>query len=120
MASNNDRVEKDLENLEKAERRVEQDEARLVEDQAKVREVLEELEKARHDHLVTIFVGKTEYQVESGPWIVAQLKVKVGIDPARVLAEITPHGLKDLADDAEITLHEGERFMTHARTGGSS
>jgi hypothetical protein len=119
VMSDND-IEKDLENLAKAERRVEQDEARLVKDKALEREALEELEKARRDHLVTIFVGKADYKVKPGPWIVAQLKIDLGIDPAKVLAEITPQGLKDLADDAEITLHEGERFMTHARKGGSS
>jgi hypothetical protein len=72
------------------------------------------------ERLITIIVDKEERRVRSGTWIVAQLKAALGIDPARVLAEITAHGLKDLADDSEITLHEGERFMTHARSGGSS
>lgn len=119
MADENEGAEKALENLEKAERQVERDEERLLEDQEKVREAVAELEETR-EHLVTIFLGKDEYKVRAGVWNVAQLKATLGVDPARVLAEITPDGLKDLEDTADITLHEGERFMTHARTGGSS
>lgn len=71
-------------------------------------------------HEITIIVDGTEYNVRPGQWVVAQLKAQLNIDPAKVLAEITPHGLKDLADDATIELHNKERFMTHARSGGSS
>jgi hypothetical protein len=112
-------VEKALENLEKAEHQVERDEEQLLNDQAKVGEAVEELEEAR-EHFITIIVDKKEREVRPGVWNVAQLKAFLGIDAARVLAEITPHGLKDLDDSSDITLHEGERFMTHARTGGSS
>jgi hypothetical protein len=72
------------------------------------------------DHLVTIIVDGVDHRVRSGEWIVRDLKTKLGIDQAKVLAEITPQGLKDLDDNAEIKLHEKEQFMTHARSGGSS
>lgn len=72
------------------------------------------------EHMITIVVDDHDHGVRPGAWIVRDLKAAVGVDPAKVLAEITPHGLKDLEDDAKIGLHEGERFMSHARSGGSS
>jgi hypothetical protein len=72
-----------------------------------------------HTEVTIIFDGK-DVKVRAGEWVVQDLKQALGVDPAKVLAEITPHGLKDLADDARIHLHDGERFMAHARSGGSS
>lgn len=77
-------------------------------------------DKEHHEHLVTIVVDDHPHKVRGGKWIVRELKAAVGVDPAKVLAEITPHGLKDLNDDATIEVHEGERFMSHARSGASS
>jgi hypothetical protein len=68
----------------------------------------------------TIIVDGDPHEVRRGKWVVSELKAALGIDPAKVLAQITPHGLKDLEDNAEIELHEREQFMTHARSGGSS
>ncbi len=73
-----------------------------------------------HHHLITIVVDGNDYQVRPGKWVVRDLKAQLGIDQAKVLAEITPQGLKDLDDNAEIEVHEKEQFMTHARSGGSS
>ena len=81
---------------------------------------LEEIKQAEHKHLITIIVDGNNRQVHSGKWIVRELKAAIGIDQVKVLAEITPHGLKDLDDDAEITPHEHEKFITHARSGGAS
>ena len=71
-------------------------------------------------HEVTIIVDDHKHRVRGGTWIVRELKAAVGVDPAKVLAKITPHGLEDLDDNARIEIHEGERFMSHARSGGSS
>ena len=71
-------------------------------------------------HLVQIFVNGDPHEVRPGRWLVARLKAKVGIDAALVLAEVTPDGLKDLADDEHIRVHAGEKFISHARSGGSS
>src|ERR1700719_2387822 len=109
----NNAEEKGLQDLRKAE----QDLQRAEEE---VREAEQELEEAHRDHDVTINVDGTDHRVRRGKWIVRELKVAVGVDPAKVLAEITPQGLKDLTDDQEIEVHQGERFMTHARSGGSS
>jgi hypothetical protein len=72
------------------------------------------------DHIVTIVVDDVKHRVREGKWIVRDLKAQVGVDAAKALAEITPHGLKELDDNATIEVHEGERFMSHARSGGSS
>lgn len=74
----------------------------------------------RPEHLITIIVDGQDRSVRPGVWLVSKLKAKLKIDPALVLAQITPQGLKDLADDQRIHLHEGEQFMTHGRSGGSS
>lgn len=74
----------------------------------------------KQHQVITIEVNGEPQEVRPGQWIVRDLKEKLGIDPAKVLAEITPHGLKDLDDGATIEVHEKERFMTHARSGGSS
>jgi hypothetical protein len=81
-------------------------------------------EKGGHEHspdrTVTIVVDDHKHLVRVGTWIVRDLKAAAGVDPAKVLAEITPHGLKDLNDDAKVEVHEGQRFMSHVRSGGSS
>ena len=69
---------------------------------------------------VTIVVDDVKYEVRPGQWLVRELKAATGVDPAKALAEITPHGLEDRDDDAKIGVHEKQRFMSHARTGGSS
>lgn len=71
-------------------------------------------------HLITIVLNGDDRQVRPGKWVVRDLKAYLEIDPAKVLAEITPSGLKDLDDGATIEVHEREKFMTHARTGGSA
>ena len=71
-------------------------------------------------HEVTIVVDDHKHTVHAGTWIVSALKAAVGVDPAKALAEIKPHGLVDLDDDAKTEVHEGERFMSHVRSGGAS
>jgi hypothetical protein len=67
-----------------------------------------------------ITVDNEPKKVREGDWVVSELKATVGVDPAKVLAEITPTGLIDLDDAAHIKVVDGERFMSHARKGGSS
>lgn len=71
-------------------------------------------------HQATIIVDDDKHEVRAGKWVVRDLKAEVGVDAAKVLAEITPHGLKDLDDGAKIEVHERQRFMSHVRSGGSS
>jgi hypothetical protein len=105
---------------EKALKDLERAEGDLKHAEEEVREAVEELESAKRDDLVTITVDGVDHRVRPGKWLVRDLKAKLGIDPAKMLAEITPQGLKDLDDNAEIEVHAHEKFMTHARSGGSS
>jgi hypothetical protein len=71
--------------------------------------------------LVTIEVNQEPKRVRPGCWVVAALKAAVGVPPAKVLAEIKPDGTFDnLSDDARIDIKGGEKFISHARRGGSS
>lgn len=70
--------------------------------------------------LVRIYLDGKERFVHKGDWVVKDLKSELGVDPAKVLAKITPHGLEDLDDNQTIKVHEDEKFMEHARSGGSS
>lgn len=105
---------------EKALRDLKRAEGDLKHAEEEVREAVEELEEAKRDDLVTITVDGLPHKIRRGKWRVADLKAKVGVDPAKVLAEITPQGLKDLDDNAEIEVRANEKFMSHARSGGSS
>ena len=67
-----------------------------------------------------ITVDNDPKKVREGDWVVSDLKTAVGVDSAKVLAEITPTGLVDLDDTAHISVKDGQRFMSHARKGGSS
>ena len=71
--------------------------------------------------LVTIDVNQIPKQVRPGCWVVAALKAAVDVPPAKVLAEIKPDGRFDnLENDARIEIRGGEKFISHARRGGSS
>lgn len=105
---------KALQDLEKAE-------TDLANAETEIKAAEKELEEARkHRDTVVIVVDGEEHRVRAGKWLVSELKAKVGVDPAKVLAEITPKGLRDLADNEEIHVREAEQFMSHARSGGSS
>lgn len=67
-----------------------------------------------------IIVDNVRHKVREGAWVVSDLKATAGVDPSKVLAEITPHGLNDLDDTGSIQVGDGMRFMSHARTGASS
>jgi hypothetical protein len=71
-------------------------------------------------HEAHIIVDNDPKTVREGDWLVSNLKQTIGVDAAKVLAEISPGGLNDLDDTAHIDIRDGMRFMSHARTGGSS
>ena len=82
---------------------------------------IQSVDEGQHvGHAVTIIFDDEPRQVRAGSWLVTELKAALGVDPAKVLAEITPQGLKDLKDDGKVAVHEGAKFMSHARSGGSS
>lgn len=77
-------------------------------------------EKEEAEKKVHITVDRVAKTVRAGDWLVSALKAEVGVDAAKVLAQIKPHELVDLDDAAHIKVHDGEKFMSHARTGASS
>jgi hypothetical protein len=71
--------------------------------------------------LVPIEVNQAPKQVHPGCWVVTDLKTAVGVPAEKVLAEIKPNGgFENLDDGARIEIRGGEKFISHARRGGSS
>lgn len=86
---------------------------------------MDTLDDKKHDdlddsRLAEITVDRHRYQVREGNWVVSRLKATVGVDAAKVLAKVTPDGLKDLDDGETIHVRDGQKFVSHARSGGSS
>lgn len=108
--------QKALQDLEHAEKDLHKGELQKAEQEILNAET--EVELARET--VKIDVNGKEFRAHRGDWVVQALKKAVDVDPSQVLAEITTQGLKDLADNEVIKVHEGERFMSHARSGASS
>jgi hypothetical protein len=76
---------------------------------------------ATRQDLVTIDVNQIPKQVRPGCWVVGALKAAVDVPAAKVLAEIKPDGTFDnLDNDARLEIRGGEKFISHARRGGSS
>ncbi len=70
--------------------------------------------------LVTVTVDCVEKQVAAGTYIVAAFKQLVGVDGSRELDEVIHGEFRPLADNASIEIKQGERFVSHVRTGSSS
>ena len=71
-------------------------------------------------HLVEVIVDRQPQRVEAGDYVVAAFKALVGVAADRELDTLR-HGIfEPLADEATITVVGGEKFVSHARTGGSS
>lgn len=70
--------------------------------------------------MATIKVDGLEYKVRSGPWIVNDLKKATRIDLAKILAVITPMGVRDQRDHGTIEVDDGLNLMSHARAGSAS
>lgn len=79
------------------------------------------MQGAAHSHAtVNISVDDKKFSLRPGQWLVSDLKAAVNVAPALVLAEVTPHELKDLDDNGHIGVHEDQKFISHARSGSAS
>lgn len=77
--------------------------------------------RARADAgLVTISINGTDYEVPEGPATVARLKQLGGVPPADDLNLVERAGLKVLADDGSVRVHEGTKFISTPKSGGAS
>jgi hypothetical protein len=70
--------------------------------------------------LVTVTVDTKTYEVAKGTYVVSDFKKLVGVDTERELVEIKGKKMIPLTDDQEIEIKNGEVFVSHKRTGGSS
>jgi hypothetical protein len=69
---------------------------------------------------VTVTVDRKEHQVRPGDYVVSAFKQEVHVDPAKELDQIINGAITPLDDTATITIHGGEVFISHVRTGGAS
>jgi hypothetical protein len=100
--------------LEKAEAEVRHAEADVRRAEAKVEEA------EGRDRDIEVKVDGQVKRVPRGTYLVADFKRLVGVAADRELDIVEHDVFKPLADDAEITIHQCEVFVSHVRTGGSS
>lgn len=82
-------------------------------------------EKGAPDHPqpgpdVEVTVDNTVKTVHRGHYTVAAFKQAVGVDPSKELDEIVNGEIRPLDDNSSLVIRGGERFISHARSGGSS
>jgi hypothetical protein len=98
---------------------LEKSEAEVRHAEADVRKA--EVEQAeRRDRDVEVRVDGQVKRVPRGTYVVADFKRLVGVAADRELDIVHHDVFKPLNDDAEITIHQCEVFVSHVRTGGSS
>jgi hypothetical protein len=73
-----------------------------------------------HPHVVQVTIDGRDVDVPSGEYIVAELKLKLGV-PAEYELENIKHGtFHPLADNSVFKVRHDEEFISHVRTGSSS
>ena len=102
--------------LEKAEA-----EAEVRKAEADVNKAEQEVEEAeRPDREIEVTVDNKPKLVKRGTYLVSTFKQLVGVAADREFDVVRDGVFTPLDDNKEITIHEGEVFVSHARTGGSS
>ena len=100
--------------LEKAETEVHEAEVDLHKAEAEVKE-------AERDHCeIEVKVDGKPKRVPRGTYVVSEFKRLVGVAADRELDLVHHDVFKPLDDNAEITIHQCEDYVSHARTGASS
>ena len=92
--------------------------ARHAEDVRRARDEVEDAE--RRDREIEVKVDGQVKRVRRGTYVVADFKRLVDVAADRELDIVHHDVFKPLNDDAEITIHQCEVFVSHVRTGGSS
>jgi hypothetical protein len=89
--------------------------------EAEVHKAELEVEEAEHrDHEIEVKVDGQPKRVKRGTYLVSAFKLLVGVAADRELDIVDNGVFKPLEDGREITIHECEVFVSHARTGASS
>ncbi len=93
--------------------------AELHDAEAEIAVAEAELEEAKHHEIDVKVDGKLK-RVRAGTYRVSAFKALVGVSADYELDIVERDVFKPLDDNADITLHECEIFVSHPRTGGSS
>jgi hypothetical protein len=81
----------------------------------------EKHEEQHHKQLVRVKIdGDRTVELAAGNYLVAELKVKLGVAPESELEIVDDGQFRPLADDGHIHIRGGEEFVSHVRSGGSS
>ena len=72
------------------------------------------------DKEVEVFINGKEKEILKGKYVVSDLKTALGVPADDELAAIRGKESVALKDDETIEVHEGEKFVSHKRRGGSS
>ncbi len=73
-----------------------------------------------HDHDVVVKVDGDPHHVRAGTYKVSAFKTLVGVAADRELDILSGGTFQPLDDNADITIHGHETFVSHVRTGASS
>lgn len=77
-------------------------------------------ESKEHGRKVPVTIDNRTVEIQAREWVVAQLKIALGVDPSRELEQVVDGKLVPLDDNAKIHIHGHEVFVSHVRGGGSS
>jgi hypothetical protein len=99
---------------------LEKAEAEVRDAEGDLRKAEAEIEEAGHHREVEIKVDGQVKRVPCGTYLVSAFKQLVGVAADRELDIVHHNVFKPLDDNADITIHECEVFVSHVRTGGSS
>ena len=73
-----------------------------------------------HEREVEVFINGHEKKIPAGTYKVPELKKVLGVPEDQELAEIKGKETIPLKDGDEVKVHDGEKFVSHKRRGGSS
>jgi multidrug resistance efflux pump len=109
--------------IERAERDLREAKAEIGDAEAHLRSAEAEVQEAEDElrrREVEIKVDSRTLKVRAGTYVVSEFKKLVGVAADRELDIVEHDTFKPLDDNAEITVHKHEVFVSHVQTGGSS
>jgi len=77
-------------------------------------------DKCKPGHKVKVVLNGDKVKIDSGTYIVSNLKVSLGVPSDYELDIIEDGQFKPLCDNDEITICGHEEFVSHVKCGGSS
>ncbi len=71
-------------------------------------------------HLVDVTIDGTPKLIPAGHYLVADLKVALGVPADYELDRVVGREFKPLLEGDTVVVHEGDVFVSHVRRGGSA